>query len=297
MRTQLPNVAVLLAGLCGCSGSTPALPDVLLITWDTVRADHVADHWTPVYNRLTERAVVFPEARTTAPITLPAHASMMTGEPPPVHGARDNGTWPMVEGLPTLAERYREAGWTTGAFISASVLDSRYGIARGFSTYNDHIRPGKDRVVAHRSGAESSMPSTGWWTSQPTSRCSWLPRSSPSMGHIHAAGHHRLPSRDRSGRRGHGRLLDAMDARGRLESSIIALTSTGRASASTARTHGFFAYDNTIRVPLMVWVGQRSARAVPLPQRRYRARHRFWISGRPADRERLTPSVETASTC
>ena len=59
MRTQLPNVAVLLAGLCGCSGSTPALPDVLLITWDTVRADHVADHWTPVYNRLAERAVVF----------------------------------------------------------------------------------------------------------------------------------------------------------------------------------------------------------------------------------------------
>ena len=78
-----------------------------------------------------------------------------------------------------------------------------------------------------------------------------------------------------------GRLLDAMDARGRLESSIIALTSDHGEGLGEhgEETHGFFAYDSTMRVPLMVWVGSASARAVPLPQRRYRARHRFWISG------------------
>ena len=276
MRTQLPNVALLLAGLCGCSGSTPALPDVLLITWDTVRADHVADHWTPVYNRLTERAVVFPEARTTAPITLPAHASMMTGESPPVHGARDNGTWPMVEGLPTLAERYREAGWTTGAFISASVLDSRYGIARGFSTYNDHIRPGKDRVVAHRSGAETVEHAVDWLVDKPADQPvflwvhlfdphrPWDTSTQPDTTDYQAA----IGLADEAT----GRLLDAMDARGRLESSIIALTSDHGEGLGEhgEETHGFFAYDSTMRVPLMVWVGSEvstrgptSAKTVP----------------------------------
>ena len=152
----------------GCSPSAPVRPDVILLTWDTVRADHVGGDWTPTYNKLAERAVRFEEARTTAPITLPAHASMMTGELPPIHGARDNGTWPVVDGLPTLAERFRDAGWTTGAFVSASVLDSRYGIARGFSTYNDHIRPGKDRIVAHRTGAETVEHAIDWMMDKPS---------------------------------------------------------------------------------------------------------------------------------
>ena len=94
MRTQLPIVVTLAAGLSRRSGSSQALPDILLITWDTVSRSR-RRHWTPIYNRLAQRAVVFPEARTTTRLPCPP-ASMMTGEPP-VHGARDNGTWPMVE--------------------------------------------------------------------------------------------------------------------------------------------------------------------------------------------------------
>ena len=261
MRTQLPSAVWLCAILSSCSTSSPDLPDVLLITWDTVRADHVGDHWTPVYNRLAERAVVFPEARTTAPITLPAHASMMTGVPPPVHGARDNGTWPMVESLPTLAGRYREAGWTTGAFISASVLDSRYGIARGFSTYNDHIRPGKDRVVAHRSGAETVEHAIDWLVDKPPEK--------PVFLWVHLFDPHRpwatstqadttdYQAAIQLADEATGRLLDAMEARGRLESSIIALTSDHGEGLGEhgEETHGFFAYDSTMRVPMMFWVG------------------------------------------
>jgi arylsulfatase A-like enzyme len=235
---------------------------VLLITWDTVRADHVGEPWTPTYNRMAERAVRFPEARTTAPITLAAHASMMTGEPPPIHGARDNGTWPMTEGLPTLAERYRDAGWTTGAFISASVLDSRYGIARGFSTYNDHIRPGKDRVVAHRPGAETVEHAIDWLVDKPSEQPvflwvhlfdphrPWDASTSPNTTDYQAA----IGLADDAT----GRLLDAMEARGRLESSIIALTSDHGEGLGEhgEETHGFFAYDSTMRVPLMVWIGE-----------------------------------------
>ena len=278
MRTQLPIVVTLAAGLSSCSGSSQALPDVLLITWDTVRADHVGDHWTPIYNRLAQRAVVFPEARTTAPITLPAHASMMTGETPPIHGARDNGTWPMVESLPTLAERYREAGWTTGAFISASVLDSRYGIARGFSTYNDHIRPGKDRIVAHRAGDETVEHAIDWLVDKPADQ--------PVFLWVHLFDPHRpwdtstkpdttdYQSAIGLADEATGRLLDAMDARGRLESSIIALTSDHGEGLGEhgEETHGFFVYDSTTRVPLMVWVGDdvsthdpTTAKSVPGP--------------------------------
>ena len=80
MRTLISIVAPLCLAIGGCAGSTPDLPDVLLVTWDTVRADHVGIDATPTWNRLASRAVVLSEARTPAPTTLPAHASIMTGE-------------------------------------------------------------------------------------------------------------------------------------------------------------------------------------------------------------------------
>ena len=166
-------------------------------------------------------------------------------------------------------------GWTTGAFISASVLDSRYGIARGFSTYNDHIRPGKDRVVAHRSGAETVEHAIDWLVDKPPTSLCFMGsplRSSSAVG--------RIPQPDTTDYQAAigladaatGRLLDAMDARGRLESSIIALTSDHGEGLGEhgEETHGFFAYDSTMRVPLMVWVGSEvstrgptSAKTVP----------------------------------
>ena len=272
MKTLIPMIVPLCLAIGGCTGSTPDLPDVLLVTWDTVRADHVGIEATPTWNRLASRAVVLSEARTPAPTTLPAHASIMTGENPPVHGARDNGTWPLTEGLPTLAERFREAGWSTGAFVSATVLDSRYGIARGFSTYNDHIRPGKGRVVAHRSGAETVEQAIEWLMDRPTEQPvfiwvhlfdphrPWETSEDPSVTDYQAA----IGKADQAT----GRLIDVMEARGRLDASIIAITSDHGEGLGEhgEETHGYFAYDSTIRVPMLFWVGDEVSTSSPTEQ-------------------------------
>ena len=247
----------------GCAPSSPNLPDVLLITWDTVRADHVGEEWTPTWNRIAKRAVVFPDARTPVPITLPAHATLMTGELPPIHGARDNGTWPVNGGLPTLAEQFQSAGWTTGAFVSASVLDSRYGIARGFSTFDDHIRPGKDRVVAHRPGTETVGNAIDWLMDKPPEK--------PVFLWVHLFDPHRpWETSTKAGITDYqaaiqkaddatSKLLDVMEARGRLESSIITITSDhGEALGDHGLMYkGCRFYEGLVRIPLIIsWPGR-----------------------------------------
>jgi arylsulfatase A-like enzyme/thioredoxin-like negative regulator of GroEL len=248
-------------GTVGCAAENAHQPDVLIVTWDTVRADHVGLDHTPVWNALAERAAVFTHARTPVPITLPAHASIMTGVNPPNHGARDNGTWPINDALPTLAERFRDAGWSTGAFVSASVLDSRYGIARGFSTYNDHITPGKNRVVAHRPGSQTVDHALDWLADKDDEQ--------PIFLWVHLFDPHRpWADSDQQGQTPYEaaigiadaatqRLLDGIEARGRTESSIVVLTSDhGEGLGDHGEdTHGFFAYDSTVRVPLMVFTG------------------------------------------
>ena len=262
LRVTTTILSLLVGFATGCTPRAPDRPDVVLITWDTVRADHVGNASTPTWNALAGNGAVFTEARSPVPLTLPAHASMMTGENPPRHGARDNGTWPVVDGLPILAEHFRSAGWTTGAFVSASVLDSRYGIARGFSTYNDHIRPGKDRVVAHRSGTETVEQAVSWLGDRPADQPvflwvhlfdphrPWESSEDPDISDYQAA----IGEADRVTKR----IVDVMDARGRLNSSIIAVTSDHGEGLGEhgEETHGYYAYDSTLRVPLMVWVGE-----------------------------------------
>ena len=122
---------------------------VVLITLDTLRADHLepygAEFKTPFFSRFAQDAVVFEQAFSVAPITLVAHTSMMTGLYPPQHGVRNNGMHTAVEELETLAERLSEAGWHTGAFVSAAVLEDRYGLDQGFDVYDDDLSTSVDR--------------------------------------------------------------------------------------------------------------------------------------------------------
>lgn len=258
-RTMLLAFSLLSTG--GCAVERAQQPDVLIVTWDTVRADHVGLDYTPVWNKLAARSAVFTHARTPVPITLPAHASVMTGVNPPAHGARDNGTWPVNDVLPTLAERFRDAGWSTGAFVSASVLDSRYGIARGFSTFNDHISPGKNRVVAHRPGSQTVDHALDWLADKDDEQ--------PVFLWVHLFDPHRpWADSDQKDQTPYEaaiaiadgetqRLLNGFEARGRTESSLVVITSDhGEGLGEHGEdTHGFFAYDSTVRVPLMVFAG------------------------------------------
>jgi arylsulfatase A-like enzyme/Tfp pilus assembly protein PilF len=119
-------------------------PNVLLVTLDTTRADHLGsygdpDARTPVTDALARDGVLFAQAATPAPLTLPAHSSIMTGLYPTYHGVRLNGTTALGQHQTTMAEVFSRAGYQTGAFIGAFVLDGRWGLNQGFATYDDRF--------------------------------------------------------------------------------------------------------------------------------------------------------------
>src|SRR5712692_10161230 len=137
----------------GCARApvaAPSLPNVLLVTIDTLRADHLGCYGhpglvTPVLDGLATRGVRFETAVAHVPLTAPSHASILTGRTPLGHGLRDNGGFVLPEGARSLAEDFRQAGYRTAAFVSGFPLDRRFGFDRGFETYDDHLPKGNDR--------------------------------------------------------------------------------------------------------------------------------------------------------
>ena len=130
---------LLLSGLLAATS-----PSVLLVTLDTFRGDFLSAVGsdrvsTPSLDAMAREGVLFMRARSPVPLTLPAHASILTGLYPPEHGVRDNGTYALGETNRTLAEAFAERGYDTAAFIGSFVLDRRFGLSQGFSTYDDAI--------------------------------------------------------------------------------------------------------------------------------------------------------------
>jgi arylsulfatase A-like enzyme/Tfp pilus assembly protein PilF len=116
--------------------------NLVLITLDTTRADHLGCYGhlpaaTPVLDRLASAGVLFENACTVCPVTLPSHATMFTGMTPREHGLHHNGIGKLNARLPTLAETLRARGYETGAFVGAFVLNRKFGLDRGFQTYDD----------------------------------------------------------------------------------------------------------------------------------------------------------------
>src|SRR4051812_44434632 len=152
-RRDLP-LAVLLAAsaVAGCGRrSAPVAvpapsgsrPNVLLVTIDTLRADHVgcygaAGAMTPTPHGLAPRGGRFATAVAHVPLTGPSHACILTGLTPLGTGFRDNGGFALPASVKTAAEDFRQAGYKTAAFVSGFPLDRRFGFDRGFDTYDDH---------------------------------------------------------------------------------------------------------------------------------------------------------------
>jgi arylsulfatase A-like enzyme/Tfp pilus assembly protein PilF len=144
--------------------------NLVLITIDTIRSDYVGYAGTgkvktPNLDRLAEEGVVFTEARSPVPLTLPAHASLLTGAYPPAHGVRVNGRDRLSEKSETLAESLKARGYETAAFVGAFVLDRRFGLSQGFDVYDD--RMGEDirqleNVEAERDGADVASAFSVW---------------------------------------------------------------------------------------------------------------------------------------
>jgi len=130
-------------------------PDVLLVTIDTTRADHLgcyghAEPTTPNIDRFADEAVLFSRAFATNPITLPSHASILTGTYPLFHGVRNNTTYVLDEGMTTLAEILGAESFTTSACIGSFVLDAQFNLDQGFDIYDDRIEQGWARDELER---------------------------------------------------------------------------------------------------------------------------------------------------
>ncbi|HEY0555262.1 MAG TPA: sulfatase-like hydrolase/transferase, partial [Thermoanaerobaculia bacterium] len=116
----------------------------MLVTLDTVRADHLGCYGdrqaiTPALDRLATEGLRFADASSAVPLTLPSHTSLLTGLLPLHHGLRNNGAGALRSGTATLATLLSRAGYRTGAFIGAFVLDHRFGLKPGFEVYDDEI--------------------------------------------------------------------------------------------------------------------------------------------------------------
>ena len=242
--------------------TTAARPNVLLITIDTLRADRVGRGLTPAIDALMARGTRFTAARSTAPLTLPAHASIMTGTLPPENGVRVNGV--TLSTRQTLARVFKHAGYQTGAFVGAYVLDRRFGLSMGFDTYDDRVQrdpSGAARLEAERRGDIVVDVALQWLEGR---------SGTPFFGWVHLYDPHAPynPPQEFLAKAGGnpydgevafadaqvGRLLAWLQTSGQADRTIIAVTGDhGEGLGDHGElTHGMLAYDSTLRVPLVI---------------------------------------------
>ncbi len=164
---------VLVAALtAACGKSAARLPvgtPVVLVTIDTLRSDRLAAYGygagsAPHIDALAREAVVYERAYAPAPLTLPSHATLLTGLEPTAHGVRSNLGYALDSRHPTLATLLGARGYATGGFVSAYVLRRATGIAAGFTTYDDAIepRPGESLGAIERPGEATVTAALRW---------------------------------------------------------------------------------------------------------------------------------------
>lgn len=171
-RGVLVSLTALAAGVTGWRWlRTARRPNLLLITLDTTRADRIgcygcATALTPALDSLAAGGVLFERASAAAPLTLPSHTTMMTGLYPQEHGLLTNGRGRLEQDIPTLAEVLRLAGYDTAAFVASFVLHAKFGLDRGFSTYDDDLAdpgaPPSQGMYRQRSGARVAESALAW---------------------------------------------------------------------------------------------------------------------------------------
>jgi len=276
------------------SPGSAAGSNVLLITIDTLRADRLGAYGnssglTPTLDRLAESGLRFDAAYTSVPMTLPAHASILTGLEPFAHGIRNNTAFRLGQ-TPSLATMLKGAGYRTGAFVGAFVLSAKFGLNRDFDVYDDRFGYKGDPAgfrIAERRAEQVIQPATEWILRPPSaSRSAAEPsagsgRSRPWFAWVHVYDPHapyRAPSeygRTRSPYDAEvayadamiGRGLESLRAAGQLDRTIVIVVADhGEALGEHGEaTHGLFAYDATLRVPMIVSAPGIRTRVVRAP--------------------------------
>ncbi len=244
--------------------------DVLLITVDTTRADHIGclggdDSVTPNLDRLAEHGAVFTQAMAAAPLTLPSHTSMLTGLYPPHHGIRNNGMFSLPSGVETLATVFRKEGYRTGAFVSASILARKYGLDRGFEVYDDDLSKGRwagRSMVPTRTGDVTVGAAAAWLRDLPERDrffC-WVHLYDPHQPYTPPPEFaRRFPSDPYTAEIAFadamiGRLLAGLEQEGRLRNTLIAVIADHGEALGEHReqTHGILLHQATLHVPFIL---------------------------------------------
>ncbi len=273
------EVALLVLFFCslpsGCSGAGGESPQgsIVLITLDTTSADAVdlsgADSdVTPALAAFSQECVVYDRARTCVPVTLPAHASILTGLYPVRHTVRDNAHLPLPDSAETLAERARGAGYRTAAFLAAQVLAPSFGLDQGFRVYDcpdpsqdSSQGPGAEHASSRR-GREVTERAIAWlddrmgqepiflWAHYFDPHTPYEPEPAfasrgggdPYLGEVAAMD------------AAVGELLDRLRREEDYEQmTIVVVSDHGEARGKGGeRTHGLLLHDATLRVPMMV---------------------------------------------
>ncbi|MEW6071432.1 MAG: sulfatase-like hydrolase/transferase [Planctomycetota bacterium] len=279
------RILLALATLLGCSPAPGSGPySVLLLTLDTTRADALSCYGryagvTPHLDRLAAESVLYESAHTVAPLTLPAHASILTGLYPVRHGVRLNGVWALPTAAESVAETARAAGVQTAACIASLALDAAFGLDQGFEVYSAPapVATPQTSEYPERPANEMIDAALDWLRGRDRERRFFLwvhlfdphwPPTDPVPLSLP------IPPRPREylGEvarmdREIGRLLDALAAEDLLATTFVAVVGDhGEGLEEHGEpTHAMYCYEGTLRVPLLLRypdgyrAGERSA--------------------------------------
>src|SRR5229473_2122654 len=263
---------------CGLAASAPPVQpatNVILITIDTVRADHLGCYGatnvqTPTLDGLAHDGIVFERAISQVPLTWPSHAAILTGTYPFQNGVQDFTGQPLDERFRSVAQVFKQQGYSTGAVVSAFVLDRNWGLARGFDFYDDAFSAEafqqKDIGLVDRKAGESVTRAIRWFNED------WMRKAPrrPFFFWLHLYDPHSPydpPEPLRTQYRGHlydGEIAYADHELGRLiawlnqnrlydRSLIVVLSDHGESLGDHGeKEHGFFVYNSTVHIPLIV---------------------------------------------
>jgi arylsulfatase A-like enzyme/Tfp pilus assembly protein PilF len=272
MRRLIASAAIFVAALAGCRnaetrGDDAAAPpgDIILVTIDTWRFDAAGFAGnpavkTPFLDSLAARGVVFTNAHAHNVVTLPSHANILTGLNPYQHGVRENAGFVLDESHVTIAKLLRDQGYATGAFVAAYPLDARFGLGQGFDVYDDNYGKGRatlDFSVQERAAAAVLEPAARWWQSaEGKRRFLWVHLYDPHAPYAppepfaseYATNPYlgEVASVDAALQQHLAPLL-------RDDTTIIVTSDHGEALGDHGeQTHGLFAYEATLKVPLVV---------------------------------------------
>lgn len=241
--------------------------DIILITIDTLRADALGFAGnggvkTPFLDALAARGIVFTNAHAHNVITLPSHVNILTGLYPFQHGVRENAGFRLDPKHATIATMLKQHGYTTAAFVGAFPLDSRFGLKQGFDLYDDNYGKGEatvDFIVQERRAQAVLEPATKWWRANAgRKRFLWIhlydahaPYAPPEPFLSQYTGNEYLGEVAYVDSQLQSQLAPILA--GDPETLIIMTADHGEALGDHGeRTHGLFAYESTLKIPLVI---------------------------------------------